>query len=166
MAKNKDKRAGLPVFPANFRQGSEGPSVNLLALLMLAQGYGNPEKIKFDHQYTKGGQISKAVKAFQQDRNKHFGAKLRINGDFDRATQGEFGRVIGVNIGRLIRGMFAGDNYYAVTLKDFLDTRNVRNQPRRRRKKKSKPKRPISQGHKREVDFPPTGVRSPGRGAH
>ena len=166
MAKSKDKRAGLPVFPSNFRQGSEGPSVNFLALLMLARGYGNPKKIKFDHQYTKGGQVAKMVKAFQQHRNKDFGAKLKVNGDFDEATQREFGRIIGINISKITQGMFLGENYHATTLKDLIDTVNVLSRPRRRRKKKSKLKRRASHGRKRKVDFPSTGVRPPARGAH
>ena len=140
--KSKDKRGSLPVFPANFRQGSEGPSVNFLALLMLVRGYGNPKKVKFDHQYTKGGQVAKAVKQFQQHRNKDFGAKLKVNGDFDEATQREFGRITGIDIGKLTSGMFFGENYHATTLKDLLDTFNVLGRPRRRRKKKNKAKRP------------------------
>lgn len=96
---------GTPLFPPFLNQGSTGPAVNLLGLLLIVTE-NQVEPIVLDGQYPEGGAIAKAVKKFQidagftgEDVDSNFGPKTRL----------EFWKRYGANVDDLDTSTFVGE---------------------------------------------------------
>jgi len=96
------------LFPNYLNQGSKGPAVNVLGLLMVAAGYGKLGDIVLDGDYTPDGKISKAVKRFQED----YSLK-DVDGNFGPETRKEFYNQTGIDVDALTVDMFTGETVAA-----------------------------------------------------
>ena len=97
------------VFPPYLDQGSKGPAVNVLALLMIAWGCGNRVAIVLDGDYTPGGEIVKAVMEFQE----HVGFKgADVDGNFGPKTRAKYLEDMGIDPDSFTTDMFTGEGLY------------------------------------------------------
>jgi hypothetical protein len=93
---------GTPLFPPYLGQGSTGPAVNVLGLLMIALEYGRQSDIVLDGIYTPRGKIAEAVKRFQKV------VDIRQDGDFGPETRAEMEDFHGIDVDFLTVEMFQG----------------------------------------------------------
>lgn len=92
------------LFPPYLDQGSKGPAVNVLGLLMIAAGYGELGDIVLDGNYTPGGRIARAVTAFQNNEG-----LTPQDGNFGPDSRKAFRRKFGIDVDVLTTEMFAGE---------------------------------------------------------
>jgi hypothetical protein len=94
------------LFPEYLYQGSKGPAVNVLALLLIAYKYGDHQNIVLDGDYKPGGKIADAVNEFRRLRG------LPENGNVDPQMRREFMRFHQLSFGIFTTEMFAGQARY------------------------------------------------------
>lgn len=91
------------LFPRELKQGDRGGIVNLVAAFMIFAGYGDPEKIVPDGDYTPDGEIAQAVREFQLANSKD----AKVTGDMDDDTMDLFAARYGLDLRELPDGIFA-----------------------------------------------------------
>ena len=101
------KAEGGKLFPKYLNQGSKGPAVNVLGLLMIVSGWDKEHKIVLNGNYAPTGAIAAAVRNFQDD----WGVD-ETDGDFGPETRAAFKHDTGFDVDTLMADMFAGEGQY------------------------------------------------------